>query len=90
MEFHSIFDGSPSNLEVHNQNCLSKIDFWAIFLNLHILRRQQNFAKSQPDLSYVVSVKSTVEISQNFVSISEYMNFNLNVIKKVVLKPRTS
>ena len=28
------------------------------------------------DLSYVVAVKSTVEISQNFVAFSEYMNFN--------------
>ena len=28
------------------------------------------------DLSYVVAVKSTVEISQNFVTFSEYMNFN--------------
>ena len=27
------------------------------------------------DLSYVVTVKSTVEISQNFVSFSEYKNF---------------
>ena len=27
------------------------------------------------DLSYVVTVKSTVEISQNFVGFSEYMNF---------------
>ena len=27
------------------------------------------------DLSYVVPVKSTVEISQNFVTFSEYMNF---------------
>ena len=31
---------------------------------------------STVDLSYVVPVKSTVEISQNFVSFSEYMNFN--------------
>ena len=31
------------------------------------------------DLSYVVTVKSTVEISQNFVAFSEYMNFNLAV-----------
>ena len=30
------------------------------------------------DLSYVVTVKSTVEISQNFVAFSEYMNFNLS------------
>ena len=28
------------------------------------------------DLSYVVTIKSTVEISQNFVVFSEYMNFN--------------
>ena len=30
------------------------------------------------DLSYVVTVKSTVEISQIFVAFSEYMNFNYN------------
>ena len=30
---------------------------------------------STVDLSYVVMVKSTVEISQNFVAFSEYMNF---------------
>ena len=29
----------------------------------------------------VVPVKSTVEISQNFVAFSEYMNFNSNNIK---------
>ena len=28
------------------------------------------------DLSYLVPVKSTVEISQNFVAFLEYMNFN--------------
>ena len=28
------------------------------------------------DLSYVVTVKSTVEILQNFLAFSEYMNFN--------------
>ena len=33
---------------------------------------------STKDLSYVVTVKSTVEISQNFVVFSEYMNFNEN------------
>ena len=31
---------------------------------------------STVDLSYVVTVKPTVEISQNFVAFSEYMNFN--------------
>ena len=30
---------------------------------------------STVDLSYVVTVKSMVEISQNFVTFSEYMNF---------------
>ena len=30
---------------------------------------------STVDLSYVVPVKSTVEISQNFEAFSEYMNF---------------
>ena len=35
-----------------------------------------NFCEiSTVDLSYVVTVKSTVEISQNFVAFSEYMNF---------------
>ena len=38
----------------------------------------KNFAKiTTLDLSYVVTVKSTVEILQNFVAFSEYiMNFN--------------
>ena len=30
---------------------------------------------STKDLSYLVTVKSTEEISQNFVAISDYMNF---------------
>ena len=30
-------------------------------------------------LSYVVPVKSKVEISQNFVAFSEYMNFNFKM-----------
>ena len=37
-----------------------------------------NFCEiSTVDLSYVVTVKSTVEISQNFVAFSEYMNFKV-------------
>ena len=31
---------------------------------------------STVDLSYIVPVKSTVEILQNFVAFSEYMNFD--------------
>ena len=37
-----------------------------------------NFCEiSTVDLSYVVTVKSTVDISQNFVVFSEYMNFDI-------------
>ena len=37
---------------------------------------------STVDLSYLVKVKSTVEISQNFVAFSEYLNFtNPHVLK---------
>jgi hypothetical protein len=35
---------------------------------------------STVDLSYVVMVKSTVEILQNFVAFSEYMNFTAAVV----------
>ena len=39
---------------------------------------------STVELSYVVPVKSTVEISQNFVAFSEYMNFtNLTILISV-------
>ena len=34
------------------------------------------------DLSYVVMVKSTVEISQNFVAFSEYMNFKRYIFSR--------
>ena len=35
------------------------------------------FKISTVDFFYVVTVKSTVEILQNFIAFSEYMNFNL-------------
>ena len=40
-------------------------------------------------LSYVVPVKSKVEISQNFVAFSEYMNFTLKflALKETVFPP---
>ena len=44
---------------------------------------------STVDLSYVVSVKYTVEISKNFVAFSEYMNFT-NRCKSVVYIHGTS
>ena len=43
-----------------------------------------NFCEiSTVDLSYVVTVKSTVEISQNFVAFSEYMNFMFNINERL-------
>ena len=40
------------------------------------MRRVQEFCEiTTLDLSHVVTVKSTVEISQNFVAFSEYMSF---------------
>ena len=36
-------------------------------------------------LSYVVQVKSKVEISQNFVAFSEYMNFKTQLLKYIRL-----
>ena len=38
------------------------------------------------DLSYVVTVKSTVEILQNFVAFSEYMNFKKVQLQKSFFK----
>ena len=40
---------------------------------------------STVDLSYVVPVKSTVEISQNFVAFSEYINFNAILIRGQIM-----
>ena len=40
------------------------------------MRRTQKICEiTTLDLSYVVTVKSTMEISQNVVTFSEYMNF---------------
>ena len=41
---------------------------------------------STVDLSYVVPFKSTVEISQNFVAFSEYMNFKKRVNRCSILQ----
>ena len=52
-----------------------------IFLPLQFIYSDKatKFCKISPlDLSYVVPVKSTVEISQYFVAFSEYMYFNIN------------
>ena len=41
---------------------------------------------STVDLSYIVTVKSMVEISQNFVAFSEYINFNSAYISPVNMR----
>ena len=41
---------------------------------------------SSVDLSYVVPVKSTMEVSQKYVAFSEYMNFTLTDAEKKILK----
>ena len=47
-----------------------------------------NFCKiSTVDLSYESTVKSTVEISQNFLTFSEYLNFNIVFIRKTHFLP---
>ena len=38
---------------------------------------------SNVDLSYIVTVKSTVEISQTFVAFSEYTNFNYEIVSAI-------
>ena len=44
-------------------------------------KAKEGFCKiSTVDLSYIVAVKSTVEISQNFVAFSENMNFTTNLL----------
>ena len=46
--------------------------------NNKILFKPPRQILSTVDLSYVETVKSTMEISQNFVAFSEYMNFTKN------------
>ena len=54
-------------------NCL-----WSLCLKFIYSEKATKFCEiSTLLLSYVVPVKSKVEISQNFVAFSEYMNFNL-------------
>ena len=56
-----------------------------MFVKFIYSEKATNFCEiSTGDLSYVVKVKSTLEISQNFVAFSEYMNFTtINAITDV-------
>ena len=60
--------------------CNSRLWFYIGILKLFIYsEKASNFCEiSTLDLSYVVTVKSTVEILQKFVDFSENMNFSQN------------
>ena len=70
--------GEVTFLVVLNKRC------WIKFV--YSEKKGTNFWEiSTIDLSDVVTVKSTVEISQNFVAFSEYMNFNLpNILSNYI------
>ena len=80
-EYYSAFDWGN-----YTYKSSTKITSWPNFnhksqvskVHTYILRRPQNFVKYLPYFChiYVVPVKSKVEISQNCVAFSEYMNFN--------------
>ena len=65
----------------------AKIDLFLTFmLNFIYSEKTTKFCEiSTVDLSYVVPVKSTVEISQNVVTFSEYMKFNQMFSAKAAL-----
>ena len=51
------------------------LDWWKLLKFIYSEKTTIFFEISTLDLSYVVTFKSTVEISQKFVAFSEYMNF---------------
>ena len=54
------------------------IGLWFPILKFIYSEKATKFCEISPkNLSYVVPVQSSVEISQNFVAFSEYMNFNI-------------
>ena len=74
-------------IEVRNKNNCSRVKYSSSWIKYpryaHIevkfiySEKAKKFCEiSTVDLSYVVTVKSTMEILQNFVAFSEYMNFN--------------
>ena len=66
-------------LQVSFDCVILRYEIDTLFLQLKLIY-SENATKvceiSTVDLSYVVPVKSMMEISQNFVAFSEYMNFN--------------
>ena len=57
--------------------------WWKYVVKFIYSEKATKFSKiSTVDLFYVVTVRSTVEISQNFVAFSEYMNFNWEKVRE--------
>ena len=63
-------------------NCMWGLLYtYILYIKLLYSEKGTKFFKiSTVDLSYVVTVKSTVEILQNFVAFSEYMNFSIMIL----------
>ena len=75
------FHTSHQNSETKLGTILESIQYYT--LKFIYSEKATTFCEiSTVDLSYVVPVKSTVEISQNFVDFSEYMNFKNQSIWK--------
>ena len=68
--------------EIVNCVLLQRVPLICKLVNFIHSEKTTNFCKiSTVDLSYVVAVKSMVEISQNFVAFSEYMNFTSKYVQ---------
>ena len=67
------------------QNVIVKVSCVSLLLKFIYSEKATKFCEiSTLLLSYVVAVKSKVEISQNFVAFSEYMNFTMAQICKQI------
>ena len=65
---------------MRKSNCITGMIFLELIFLIKFIYSEKatKFCEiSTVDLFYVVTVKSTVEISQNFVAFSEYMNFTV-------------
>ena len=72
------YDGIWLRYELINCKWIKKYIY--LCLTFTYSEKATKICKISPlDLSYVVTVKSTVEISQKFLSFSEYLNFKLNL-----------
>ena len=71
--------GFPSTI-IEEESGAGKVELEVTIVKFIYSEKATNFCEiSTVDLSYVVMVKSMVEISQNFVAFSKYMNFTTYV-----------